>query len=307
MSDIAKSIEEKIGHPGLLTDLDKKLPGSDLNSLLLELFRIKVASIGPSEVLQQFVKSRFAVPSSVDTIEFKELELKWLKAAKNKNFVPVTLSPLTPLGTCSAVAHVDQNNVVSTVRGMELISDATNVMALLIAREYKLQHQKTTLRYATTHRHVRSQGLKDPRHTAHFGLFCMVTGGLDTGNYSFELDHLLEHLELHLTLLATHFPKEKLWGTIQLKEDNQSFREKLEERMKSFDNSFTVKIENTFNAGEYYQLARFRTYLHVGGQDMNLSDGGFVNWTQKLIENKKHRLIISATGLELVYKIMNNA
>src|SRR5690242_8614878 len=117
MSDIAKSIQEKIGYPTLLDDLDKKLPGSDLNSLLLELFRIKVEGTDPSAVLQQFVKSRFAVPAEVDAIEFKELEIKWLREAKKKSFIPVTLSPLTPLGTCSAVGHVDQNNVVSTVRG----------------------------------------------------------------------------------------------------------------------------------------------------------------------------------------------
>src|SRR5258708_6054096 len=179
MSDIAKSIQEKIGHPHLLDDLDKKLSNSDLSSLLLELFRKKAGNTNPAEVLHQFGTSRFAVPSSVDTIEFKELELKWLKEAKKKNFIPVTLSPLTPLGTCSALGYVDQNNVVSAVRGMELLSDATNVMALLVAHESTLQHQKPTLRYATTHRLVRSQGLKDPRHTAHFGLFCMVTGGMD--------------------------------------------------------------------------------------------------------------------------------
>jgi hypothetical protein len=306
MNDIAKSIQEKIGQPHLLNDLDKKLSASDLSSLLLELFRMKAATTNPAEVLRQFDTSRFAIPSSVDAIEFKELEIKWLKQAKKKNFVPVTLSPLTPLGTCSALGFVDQNNVVSTVRGMELISDATNVMALLIAREYKLHDQKTTLRYATTHRHVRCQALKDPRHTAHFGLFGLVTGGMDTGNYSFELEHLFEHLELHLSLLSTHFPKENLWGIIQLKEDNESFRSKMLERMRSFDNSFTVKVENTYNTGEYYHLVRFRTYLHMNGQDLNLSDGGFVDWTQKLLTNKKHRMIASATGLELVHKLMNS-
>jgi len=306
MSDIAKSIQAKIGYPNLLDDMDNKLSASDLSSLLLELFRKKAGSTNPAEVLHQFSKSRFAAPSSVDTIEFKELELRWLKEAKKKNFIPVTLSPLTPLGTCSALGYVDQNNVVSTVRGMELLSDATNVMALLIAREYKLQDQKTTLRYATTHRLVRSQGLKDPRHTAHFGLFCMATGGMDIGNYSFELEHLFEHLQLHLNLLALHFPKEQLWATIQLKEDNKSFRDKLQERLTSLDNSISIKLENTFNTGEYYKLVRFRTYLNINGQDLNLSDGGFVDWTQKLLSNNKHRLIISATGLELVHKLANS-
>ena len=35
-------------------------------------------------------------------------------------------------------------------------------------------------------------------------------------------------------------------------------------------------------------------------------DGGLVDWTQKLIPNKKHRLFISGCGIELVHKIWSN-
>jgi len=34
-----------------------------------------------------------------------------------------------------------------------------------------------------------------------------------------------------------------------------------------------------------------------------LSDGGFVDWTQKLIPDKKHRLLISGVGTELIHKM----
>jgi hypothetical protein len=30
-----------------------------------------------------------------------------------------------------------------------------------------------------------------------------------------------------------------------------------------------------------------------------------VDWTQQLIPNKKHRLLISGSGLEIIYKIIN--
>ena len=55
----------------------------------------------------------------------------------------------------------------------------------------------------------------------------------------------------------------------------------------------------------YYCLAQFKTFLQYKGNQINLSDGGFVDWTQQLLSNKKHRLFISGIGTELVYKLMN--
>ena len=109
MSDITKLITEKTGYAELITELDNKLSGSELNSLLLELFRKRTAKMSAGEVLKQFPKNRFTVPSSADTISYKELELRWLKFVQEKNFKVITLSPLVPLGTCSAVGEVDQN------------------------------------------------------------------------------------------------------------------------------------------------------------------------------------------------------
>ncbi|HXL54861.1 MAG TPA: hypothetical protein VN958_01305, partial [Chitinophagaceae bacterium] len=137
MSDISKLITEKTGYPDLLNELNEKLSGSELNSLLLELFRKRAKQITPDEVSKHFCKNRFAAPSSVDTIEFKELEIRCLKLAASKNFISITLSPLTSFGTCSAVGFVDQNNIVSALRGTEVVSDATNVFALLMAQEFK--------------------------------------------------------------------------------------------------------------------------------------------------------------------------
>jgi hypothetical protein len=102
MKNISNLIAEKKGYTQLLNELEK-LSGSELNSLLLELFRNRTKKISPAELLKQFEKNRFAAPSSVDPIIFKQLELKCLKIAAEKIFSVVTLSPLTPLGTCSVV------------------------------------------------------------------------------------------------------------------------------------------------------------------------------------------------------------
>ncbi len=179
MSDISKLITEKTGYANLLNELVEKLSGSELNSLLLELFRKRAKKITPTELLKSFEKNRFVIPSIVDTIEFKELEIRFLKLAESKGFTPITLSPLAPFGTCSAVGFVDQNNIVSALRGTEVVSDATNVFTLLIAKEFKKKKNSAIIKYATTHRHVRSQALSNPGLTPHFDVFCMATGGMD--------------------------------------------------------------------------------------------------------------------------------
>ncbi|HEV8505928.1 MAG TPA: hypothetical protein VGQ53_11025 [Chitinophagaceae bacterium] len=305
MNHISSLVEKKIGYPNLLDDLGKKLSTSELNTLLMELFRMRAKKIRPAELLRQFEKNRFAAPSQVDTISFNEFELRCLKLAKHKGFSPITLSPLAPLGTCSAVAFVDQNNIVTALRGTEVVSDATNVFALLIAKELKKKKDLGVIKYAATHRHVRSQALSNPAFTPHFGIFCLATGGLDTGNFSFELEQLLDHITTHFSVYSNEFDlnRERLLLKIFLKEENEIFHQKLKDSMKTINDVANIQIEKQLNPGEYYKLVQFKFFIERNGQEINLSDGGFVDWTQKLIPNKKHRLIISGVGTELVYKM----
>src|SRR6476661_3612207 len=209
MNNISSLVAKRTGYSDLLDDLGKKFSASELNSLLLELFRIRAKKIKPAELFRQFEKNRFAAPSEVDTISFNEFELRCLKLAKSKGFSPITLSPLAPFGTCSAVAFVDQNNVVTALRGTEVVSDATNVFALLMAKALKTKKDNEPLKYAATHRHVRSQALSNPAFTAHFGIFCLATGGLDTGSFSFELDQLLDHVTIHFAVYSNEFDLSK--------------------------------------------------------------------------------------------------
>ena len=307
MSNISNLFAAKMGYTNLFEELSEKIPASELNTLLLELFRTRAKKVKPVELLRQFEKNRFASPSEVDTINFKELELRCLKLAKNKGFVPITLSPLAPFGTCSVVAFVDQNNVVTALRGTEVVSDATNVFALLMAKELKKTKGNEPLKYAATHRHVRSQALSNPAFTAHFGIFCLATGGLDTGSFSFELDQLLDHVAIHFAVYSNEFDlsKERLLLKIFLKEKNEIFQQKLKDRMKNMNDSMVLQIERQVDPGDYYKLVQFKFFLVRNGQEINLSDGGFVDWTQKLIPNKKHRLIISGVGTELIHKMQN--
>lgn len=302
MKAVSSIISSKTGTEEILDKLTK-LPGTELNSILLELFTRRAQSITPAEVLGQFNKNRFVQPPGIDAITFKELELQWLKMATEQGFMPVMLSPLAPLGTCSSFETIHQNNVVSALRGTEVMSDATNVFALLAAQHYWQTKTKGLVKYVAAERLVRAQGLAHPGHTAHFGIFCMATGGFNTGSFTFEMEQLAEHLQLHLSLLSS-FPKDNLFIKVLLKDDNDNLHKAVQQILSAIGTEYKLDIIRQDEPNNYYQLLQFKTFLHYKGNEINLSDGGFVSWTQQLLNNKKHRFIISGIGLELVYKLM---
>ncbi len=303
MKNVSQKISERTGNAELLNTLEN-LPGTELNSILLEVFRKKVGQLSPPELLTNFEKNRFSKPSSIDPIAFKELEIKWLKFIENRNFTPIQLSPLAPLGSCAVFETVDQNNIVSALRGIEVMSDATNIFALLIAQHYKNNSNKKPIKYVTTERLVRGQAPSMPGHTAHFGIMCMATGGVDNGSFLFETEHLLEHLDTHLSLLSDEFNKEDLFIKIYLKEDNILFANALYAALENVSENYKVEIIQQEQPNNYYKLVQFKVFLNYNGTEINISDGGFVDWTQKVLSNKKLRLLISGSGLELVYKMI---
>jgi hypothetical protein len=65
--------------------------------------------------------------------------------------------------SCSAVALTDQNRVLSALRGTEVVSDPTNVLALECA--VRLQaNPKVPAHFATSHRVLRAQPVPNIRY-----------------------------------------------------------------------------------------------------------------------------------------------
>lgn len=86
----------------------------------------------------------------------------------------------------------------------------------------------------------------------------------------------------------------------------KSVIDKLSEELSGSDfNTLLMDIfkRRTALTGDYYYPLRFQTYLITGESEINLADGGVVDWTQKLLSNKRQRFFISANGLELAYKL----
>lgn len=291
-----------VGGQEMLEVLGDRLAGADLTTLLLAVLRRRAGRLSAADVMRQYERDRFVAPGLVPFARLREVE-EALLAALPSQFEMVTLSPLAPLGAHSAFATVDQNRVVSTVRSTDVAADPTNALALEAGRRRRelLQdspRSQTPVRLAATQRVVRGQAMPGPGLLAHFQQFALVTAGRDRGNYSFEAIHALEHVrylsrallslgatsvEIALTTLATAAgPAAKAIG----------------DALSALDH---VRLTDPVaTGGSYYESLRFKVFATFADERAEVGDGGFVNWTQKLVGSNKERLVISGLGIDRI-------
>jgi hypothetical protein len=166
IDEILGRIERETGVADLAVLLAERLEPAYLHSLLLEVYRRRAARRGPAAVLSDFESNRFVRPASTDPGDL----LRWNQvafASLPEEFEPIELSPVCPLGTNSVIATVSQNKSLATIRNVEVVSDATNVLALECAlRRRALLRQEpkapTPVHFAASHRLLRTQAYEDP-------------------------------------------------------------------------------------------------------------------------------------------------
>ncbi|MGE5463527.1 MAG: hypothetical protein ACM3PS_09235 [Syntrophothermus sp.] len=308
MDRIVERIVRESGVPDLVPILAEKLSPTDLQSLLLEVYRMRSGQIRPADLLTDFQSNRFVRPSAVSPIAL----LQWEQAVFSHlpaEFQAVTLSPVCPLGSNSVVADVDQNWAVSTIRNTEVVSDSTNVLALECAirrREFLRENPKSSqpVHLATSHRLLRAQQYANPDSVPHFSAFTLCSAGRDPGNLQFELSVLGIHIHFYLSALQAFLgPHVRL--RLSITELAASSRaDRIESQLFSPVRSEFSQVECVFDhqrmtGGGYYRELCFHIHaMHSSGEFMELVDGGSVDWTQKLLSNAKERLIISGIGSE---------
>jgi hypothetical protein len=179
--------------------LAEGMAGTELWSLLLEVLRERAGARTPADVLGQHRRDTFVQLAAVDQRTSVELDNHLLAAAAG--FEALELSPVAPLGTCSSIALTDQHRVLSALRGTEVVSDPTNVLALECA-DRLMRKPDVPVRLATSHRVLRAQRVPDrPAHTQHFRLFVLATGGREVAGHGFVVQAMVEHVQTMLAAL----------------------------------------------------------------------------------------------------------
>jgi hypothetical protein len=275
------------------TALAQGLAASELWSLLLGVAEQRAAQRSAAQVQQQWERDRFVCPAYVDQRTLNQLDGHLLAAASA--FEALELSPLAPLGSCSAIALASQNKIVSTVRGTEVVSDPTNLLALESAR--RLRKNGQTVKLTTNHRCVRAQAVpKVAGFAAHFRLFCITSAGHERKDQAFLVESLSEHIQTHLSALnrleqhGYGFPDRIL--KILATPERQALGERVASGVGGLGGT-SVVFETL--AHDYYDGLRFMISARSpGGEHMPLIDGGAFDWLRKLTSN--HKLVFVASG-----------
>jgi len=290
------------GGAEILSTLGVRLSGSDLVTLLLAAFRTRAGFLTPADVLRRYAEDRFVAPAPAGFRRLRRAE-DLLLAAIPDAYELLALAPVTPLGTHSAVAGVNQNNVLATVRGSEVAADPTNGLALEAAvrrRDLLAGHGRSApvVRLATLQRVIRAQRLAGSGRFAHFSLLALVTAGRDTGSLAFERRYCGEQLSvLCAALEAAGFETIEIASTVL----EPSASPIAEAARAALANRPRVRVRDDPDRSGgrgYYSGWCFKVSVLSNGERVEFGDGGFVDWTRRLLGNHKERLLISALSVD---------
>src|SRR5712664_984894 len=308
-SPIIERIEREAGVPDLANILTDRLAPTDLQSLLLEVYRRRAKKREPKVLLEDFVSNRFTRPSSASPSRLLEWD-RIVFSLLPRVFQPMELSPVCPLGTVSVVSPISQDWTVSTIRNTEVVADSTNVLALECAVRRRAQRnfssgKAVSVHVASSHRLLRGQKFGvGPGTRQHFRVFTLCSAGRDPGNLRFETETMDLHIGFYLLALRRFLGiKTALRVVISDFGSNVArpvVRSEVVEKLQSTHKKVRIGIDQDRKQGRgYYGALCFKIFATPSkGREQELVDGGDVNWTQKLLNNAKERLIISGCGSE---------
>ena len=272
--------------------LARELPASRLWSLLLDVMEQRASQRTPGTLMEQWERDGFTELAYLDQRTLVALDGHLLAAASA--FEAVELSPLAPLGSCSIVGLASQNKVVSALRGTEVVSDPTNVLALECARRLRRDPDRI-VRLATSHRCVRAQEIpKQPGFAHHFRMFSLVSAAREQPDQAFTVNAAVEHIATILAALERleqhgyAFPDRRV--TVLAASPKASVADRVAAGVQGVP-VVRDALDHPYYGGLRFQISTRSTL----GQSLPLIDGGAFDWVGKLAAN--HRLAFVATGM----------
>jgi hypothetical protein len=291
----------------LLAGLTCELPASDLQSLMLHVYRERSARRTPAELLEQLQRVSMLRASDVDPRKLLEIERMAFECAVD--FDAVDLAPVAPLGINAVLGQIDQNWCLATVRSAEVLADPTTAQALECARRRRAG-VSGEIRLCSRGRMLRLQPLDTPGHSPHFTVFSLVSAGLAQSERDFAHESLLDQIGVHLRLMHRlteqgYAMREITVSITDTADDEQRSATAQERVLTPLAGRFPgveCNVDRTRQRGRsYYRGLCFSIdATDPSGARVNLCDGGFTDWTQRLLANARERLLVSGIGLDLL-------
>ena len=272
------------------------LAGPALHSVLLEVMQRRAACRSPADVLAHYERDPFCAPAIVDLRESLAVDAHLLAAAER--FEALGLSPVAPLGTCSAVAKTSQKRVLSALRMMEVVSDTTNVLALECA--LRLRGTWKPVHLATCHRVLRAQPApRLPGHAQHFNLFTLASGGREAKDHAFTVDTLVLHIGTMLRAFRRLEQHGYSFGIPRVTILTTSERTAVGDRIAGLLDVQTDRkpLEHAYYSGGL----RYQIWVTApDGAELPLVDGGTFDWLTTLAANRRAVFIATGAGAQLI-------
>ncbi len=318
-SPIARRVSREVGVPDLLERL-ALVPPSDLQSLLLELTRLRAARRRLPDVVAQYRRDRTVRPGRVDPGALGRLVVAGFDSAAG--YEALDLAPVGPLGVNSLLTAIDQNNILATVRGTEVVADPTVLLALEAA--VRRRQGIDVVRLCAAHRVLRQQAFEPPA-PRHFRLFALVTGARTQPDHRSEVDAIGEHVHTHLALVAaardlgaavertvirlsdtaihTAVAREGAAVTADVPTPRDAIPTALAGRLgrrlrrlelaaatlapivAAFESEVLIDLTRT-DGVTYYDGLQLRIDATCHGEQQELADGGSVDWASRLLSDR---------------------
>jgi hypothetical protein len=279
--------------------LETGLSPTDLQSLLLTITRARSSTVTTARVTQRWREDAFVRPSNQDPRVMSRLEAA-LWARLPLDIDGLDLSPVAPFGAYAAVAGVDQNRVLTTTRTSEVVSDPT-VQLALEAAERRRADRSSAVHLAAIHRVLRAQRFPEG-YAQHFRLMALVSSARNTGSGRTEAVLLIRHLGFYADALSSLFPSHLV--RIRLTTfDDTAVAERVEDTVVPGLQPLPGNVEIADDPGRsrgrgYYRDVAARIDLVLEGVEVEVGDGGFTDWTSRLLSDAKERCLTSCVSTE---------
>jgi hypothetical protein len=305
--EIGSHIINRLDLQGIVDILSDKLSGSELNSVLLDVFNKRIQHENPASLLSKYEENKLVKPINIDVLKFKEEELGCYEILAKNGFEPLELSPVAQFGTSSVIATVDQKKVLSALRNTEVQADPTNAIALHYASlKKKGTLEDITYNYGNISRVIRTQTFSNPNFTPHFSVLCLISCGKDSGNFNFEKEELLKHLSASYAICKDYYGLETIsFELIPMKGyDSQSpLITQCVSYIQAKQDDFEISVVEPDKENNYYYGFRIKLNVVIKGCVYEIGDGGLLDWTQQLLANKKERMMTMGIGFQLLHQL----
>jgi hypothetical protein len=287
-------IVDHVGSPAF-EKLATGLTGSELQSVLLDVMQRRAHARSPADVLAQYARDAFCAPASIDLRTILAVDAHLLAAAAD--FEALELSPVAPLGACSAVAITDQNRVLSALRTTEVVSDPTNVLALECVVRMRA-NRGSPVHLATSHRVLRTQPVpRLPGYAQHFRMFALASGGIEAKSHAFTIGTVVQHVRTMQAALDRLERHGYAFGRRRVEILTTPARHAVGDRVAELLGANRGSLEHPYYSGGL----RYQIWVTApDGGELPLADGGAFDWLCTLASNRRAVYIASGTGSQLI-------